>query len=453
VKIHILGICGVFMAGLAILARELGHEVSGSDAGVYPPMSDQIRSMGIRLHEGYSAAVLQPPPDLVVIGNALSRGNACVEYLLDKAIPFTSGPQWLAEHVLPGRHVLAVSGTHGKTTTASLLAWLLDRAGLAPGFLVGSVAANFEVSARLGAGHCFVIEADEYDTAFFDKRSKFVHYRPHTLIINNIEFDHADIFPDLAAIRRQFHHLVRTVPSTGRLIVNGEDPEVAAVLAEGCWSPVERFGADGGDWFPVPAHADYSAFDVRRRGRHVGRVEWTQFGAHNALNGVAAIAAAAAVEVEPERSCAAAAAFRSTRRRQERLYSGCGIDVYDDFAHHPTAIRATLKAMRSRAGNGRVIALFEPRSNTMKLGVHGGELGAALGAADRIFVLRPPGLKWDPAGSLSALGDRCRILESTAAIVTEVVGLARPGDKIVIMSNGPFGGIQEILLQRLREQS
>jgi UDP-N-acetylmuramate: L-alanyl-gamma-D-glutamyl-meso-diaminopimelate ligase len=447
-KIHILGICGTFMGGIAVLARELGHAVAGSDANVYPPMSDHLRTLGIPVHDGYSARHLEPQPELVIIGNALSRGNACVEHILNEAIPYVSGPEWLAREVLRGRHTLAVSGTHGKTTGSSMLAWILESAGQRPGFLIGGVPRNFAETARLGTGACFVVEADEYDSAFFDKRSKFVHYRPQTLIVNNIEFDHADIFADLAAIRRQFHHLIRTVPGNGRIIVHEGDPEIRQVLAQGCWTPVSTFGA-GGEWSGQALSPDAGRFEVRRNGQPVGVVQWHLLGQHNADNALAAIAAAAEAGVEPERSCAALGKFMGVARRLQYLGDPGGVHVYDDFAHHPTAIAATLAALRSRAGTARILAVLEPRSNTMRMGVHRDALPAALAAADEVFVYRPSGMDWDPGVAGGSGTGRWRVHGSVEEIVCSVAETARSGDNVLVMSNGGFEGIQERLLARL----
>lgn len=439
------------MGGIALLARELGHEVQGSDAGVYPPMSTQLEAHGIEVHTGYRASILAAgKPDLVIVGNALSRGNEAVEYLLNEGLPYLSGPQWLEQTVLAGRHVLAVAGTHGKTTTSALLAWILESAGRAPGFLVGGMAENFGLSARLGTPGLFVVEADEYDTAFFDKRSKFVHYRPKTLIINNIEYDHADIFGDLAAIRRQFHQLVRMVPGSGNIIIRAGDHEIREVLQMGCWTPVETFG-EAGDWNFAPLCKDWSAFEIRFRDSALGRVEWGLIGRHNAENALAAIVAGAAVGVQPNQACRFAGEFKSTRRRLQFLGSINGISVHDDFAHHPTAIRATLAALRQNVDGDRIIALVELRSNTMKLGVHKDELGPALAEADRVFVFRPAGLRWDLDAALSMLGDRCRVCDTVAGMIDETASTARPGDHVLIMSNGEFEGIQQRLLRRLRD--
>jgi len=460
--IHILGICGTFMGGLAALAREAGHRVTGCDAGVYPPMSDQLRSLGIDLIEGFGADQLAIAPDMFVVGNVVSRARLpdgtpkfpLMEAILDAGKPYTSGPQWLAEHVLLGRHVLAVAGTHGKTTTTSMLAWVLEQGGKAPGFLVGGVPLDFGVSARLGDGAAFVIEADEYDTAFFDKRSKFVHYRPRTAVLNNLEFDHADIFDDLAAIERQFHHLVRTVPSTGRLVVNATEESLQRVLAQGCWSELARFGA-GGEW---QARGSPDAFEVLRRGEAVGRVEWELSGLHNQMNALAAIAAADHVGVTPADAARALGSFRNVRRRMELRgtveRSGGAITVYDDFAHHPTAIRTTLDGLRRKldaAGkqSERILAAFEPRSNTMKLGVMAAQLPWSLASADLSFC-HTAGLDWDAAAALAPMGDRARVAGAIEPLVAQIVAAARPGDHVVCMSNGGFGGVHDKLLAALR---
>lgn len=448
-KLHIPGICGTFMGGLALLARALGHEVEGSDQAVYPPMSDQLAAAGIRLHEGYDAACLDPPPDQVIVGNALSRGNPAVEYLLDSRLPHISGPAWLAEHVLRNRHVIAISGTHGKTTTASMLAWLLAEAGLEPGFLIGGVPADFGVSARLGQGRVFVIEADEYDSAFFDKRSKFIHYRPDTLVINNLEFDHADIFRDMEDIRRQFNHLIRTVSGRGLILARAADPEIDTVLGRGCWTPVQRFGIDEGDWQAHILDAAGCHFEVLRAGHSECTIAWNLLGRHNVENGLAALAAAAAAGVQPRQAAAALASFRGVKRRLERLAEIGGITVYDDFAHHPTAIRSTLDGLRARVGGQRILAVLEPRSNTMRLGVHNNDLAAALASADRVWLYQPPDLGWDPHAALAPLAERSEIHTSVEAIVEALAGAARPGDHILIMSNGGFDDIHQRLRRRL----
>ena len=446
-RIHILGICGTFMAGVALLAREAGFAVSGSDANVYPPMSTQLEAAGIQLMEGYLPEHLEPAPDMVVVGNVMARGKPIVEHLLNRNLPYTSGPAWLAEHVLRGRWVLAVAGTHGKTTTSCLLAWILESAGLAPGFLIGGVPAGFESSARLGEKPFFVVEADEYDTAFFDKRSKFVHYRPRTLILNNLEFDHADIFPDLAAIQRQFHHLVRTVPGQGLIASNGSDPQLEAVLENGCWTPVERFVK--GDWQARLITADGSAFEVYFRERLQGRVEWQQIGLHNVHNALAAIAAARHAGVAPPVAIAALEHFKGVKRRMELRGVANGVAVYDDFAHHPTAIATTLAGLRAQDRTKRIIAVLEPRSNTMRMGVFKDTLAASLDAADAVFLYQSPELGWNLDGVASALNGRARVCTTIETILSEVCSKTRPGDRVLVMSNGGFGGIHGRLLQAL----
>ncbi len=442
--LHILGICGTFMAGIAALAREAGHKVTGSDAAAYPPMSTQLEQLGIHLMKGYEPAHLQPAPDVVVVGNVVSRGNPALEYVLDQGLPYISGPQWLAENILRNRHVLAVAGTHGKTGTASLLAWLLEHAGLAPGFLIGGMPQNFGVSARLGSGKYFVVEADEYDTAFDDKRSKFVHYRPRTLILNNLEYDHADIFPDLASIERQFHHLVRTVPKSGRIIANGADPALARVLKMGCWSELEYFDAPGG-W---QARLDGDQFEILRNGKPLARGRTPLPGAHNRSNTLAAIGAAAHVGVPLETSLQGLARFRNVKRRLELIGEARGVKVYDDFAHHPTAIKATIAALRSQ-GPGRVLAVLEPRSNTMRMGANKDELANSLGDAEMTFIFNRPDLKWD-AGTLKGLGQGLQVHDRLDALVTAITQAARPADRILIMSNGDFGGIYGKILSALK---
>ncbi len=445
--IHILGICGTFMAGVAMLARDAGFEVSGSDAHAYPPMSTQLAAQGIRVQPGYDPVHLEPAPDQVVVGNVMTRGNPAVEAVLDRGMRYTSGPQWLADHVLAGRHVLAVAGTHGKTTTATILAWVLEEAGLSPGFLIGGLGLNFDCSARLGEGPCFVVEADEYDTAFFDKRSKFVHYRPRTLILNNLEYDHADIFPDLAAIETQFHHLVRTVPGSGAIVTNAGDANLARVLERGCWTPVQRFG-DGGEWRGELLDGDGTHFRLWHAGAPVGEVRWSQTGRHNVSNAVAAIAAAAHVGVAPERALKALAGFRGVARRMQLRGEAAGVRVYDDFAHHPTAIATTLQGARAHS-QGRLLAVFEPRSNTMRMGVHKGLLAEAFDVADAVFVFTPPDLAWDAAGAFERLGGRVHLCADIESLVAAVAGQARSGDQVVVMSNGAFGGIHGRLLEAL----
>ena len=454
--IHILGICGTFMGGVAALAREAGHKVTGCDAGVYPPMSDQLRALGIDLIEGFGADQMALKPDVWVVGNVVSRARLpdgspkfpLMEAILDAGAPYTSGPQWLAENVLQGRHVLAVAGTHGKTTTTSMLAWVLEHAGLEPGFLVGGVPMNFGVSARLGKGKCFVIEADEYDTAFFDKRSKFVHYRPRTAVLNNLEFDHADIFDDLAAIERQFHHLVRTVPPSGRVVVNGLEESLDRVLHAGCWSEVRSFGAAVSDFC---ATGEPDVFDVVQRGATVGRVQWALSGVHNQLNALAAIAAADHVGVAPAAAAAALGQFQNVRRRMEVRGTVRGITVYDDFAHHPTAIRTTVDGLRRKVGDARILAVFEPRSNTMKLGAMKAQLPWSLEQADLSFC-HSGGLGWDAVDAMAPLGNRAQVADTIDGVLAQVVAAARPGDHVLCMSNGGFGGIHARLLLALQPQ-
>jgi UDP-N-acetylmuramate: L-alanyl-gamma-D-glutamyl-meso-diaminopimelate ligase len=463
--LHILGICGTFMGGLAALAREAGHEVTGCDTGVYPPMSEQLRALGIELIEGWGAEQLALRPDVFVIGNVVSRGNPLLESILDAGAAYTSGPQWLAEQVLRGRHVLAVAGTHGKTTTTAMLAWILDRAGFDPGFLVGGVPLNFGVSARLGrtadagsggTGSPFVIEADEYDTALFDKRSKFIHYRPRTAILNNLEHDHADIFPDLAAIETQFHHLVRTVPAQGRLVVNARDAALARVLARGCWSEVLRFGTKREEPGGLCARGEPQAFDVLRGSLRLGRVEWGLLGEHNQMNALAAIGAAEHVGVAPETAAVALSSFLNVRRRLELRGVAAGIHVYDDFAHHPSAMRSTIDGLRRKVDRDRlapgaqarqrILAVFEPRSNTMKLGAMKAQLPWSLEGADLSFCLQGP-YGWSAREALAPLGRQALVADSLDALVAAIAGAAQAGDHVLVMSNGAFGGIHERLLQ------
>ena len=462
--IHILGICGTFMGGVAALAREAGHKVTGCDAGVYPPMSDQLRALGIDLIEGYSADQIQLKPDLFVIGNVVSRGNPLMEAILDADLPYTSGPQWLSENVLQGRHVLAVAGTHGKTTTTSMLTWILEACGLQPGFLVGGVPQNFGVSARLGntqaegapaSGRPFVIEADEYDTAFFDKRSKFVHYRPWVAVLNNLEYDHADIFPDLAAIETQFHHLVRTVPGGGRIVCPTQTESLQRVLKRGCWTPVDHFG-DGGDWQARMLGA--SRFEVMHGGVLQGEVDWAWSGAHNVSNALAVIAAAHAMGVEPALACKALSEFPGVKRRMELRGTADGVRVYDDFAHHPTAIATTLEGARAlmleqakRDGTsvGRLIALFEPRSNTMKMGTLAQALPASFDEADVVYCYTA-GISWNVRDTLGSLGERLGVSTDITELVNAVVNTSKPGDWVLAMSNGAFGGIHQKLLDALQ---
>ena len=440
-KLHILGIAGTFMGGVAALARELGHAVEGSDQAVYPPMSTQLERLGIALKQGYSPDNMSADCDEIVIGNALSRGNPAVEAVLDAGRKYTSGAQWLSEQVLPGRDVLAVAGTHGKTTTTTILSYLLDRAGRAPGFLIGGVAEDFGVSARIGTGREFVVEADEYDTAFFDKRSKFVHYRPLVAILNNLEYDHADIFPDVAAIQRQFHHLVRTVPRRGRLVVNGHDERLREVLAMGCWTPVERFGFDPSfEWNARKLREDGSSFAVAHRGVELGTVEWPLLGDHNVLNGLAALAACAAVGVDVAAILPALARFSSVKRRLEVIGERDGIVVYDDFAHHPTAIATTLAGLRAKVGRARIIVAMEPRSNSMRLGAHADALAPSLDIADAVVFLARPELPWDAGKVVSALKGEGHVVADADGLIATLRGLVRAGDHVVFMSNGGFDG-------------
>jgi UDP-N-acetylmuramate: L-alanyl-gamma-D-glutamyl-meso-diaminopimelate ligase len=450
--LHILGICGTFMGGLAALAREGGHRVTGCDAAVYPPMSDQLRALGIDLIEGFGAEQLALKPDVFVIGNVVTRGNPLMEAILDAGAAYTSGPQWLAEQVLFGRHVLAVAGTHGKTTTTAMLSWMLEQVGLQPGFLVGGVPLNFGVSAQLGRvaeRSPFVIEADEYDTALFDKRSKFVHYRPRTAILNNLEHDHADIFPDLAAIETQFHHLVRTVPASGRLLVNARDAALARVLARGCWSEVQRFGTKREEPGGLCARGDPQSFDVLRGSLKLGRVEWSLLGEHNQMNALAAIGAAEHLGVAPELACAALASFANVRRRLELCGEAGGVKVYDDFAHHPTAMRTTVDGLRRKVGHSaRILAAFEPRSNTMKLGTMKAQLPWALEEADLSFCLQGD-YGWSAREAMSPMGAKAVVADNVDALVAAIAKAARPGDHVLCMSNGGFGGIHAKLLTAL----
>ncbi|WP_213437726.1 MULTISPECIES: UDP-N-acetylmuramate:L-alanyl-gamma-D-glutamyl-meso-diaminopimelate ligase [Lysobacteraceae] len=429
------------MGGVAALARELGHEVEGSDQAVYPPMSTQLEQLGIALRQGYDPANISPDCDEIVVGNALSRGNAAVEQVLDDGRRYTSGAQWLSEYVLPGRETIAVAGTHGKTTTTTILTWLLESAGRSPGFLIGGVAEDFGVSARIGTGREFVVEADEYDTAFFDKRSKFVHYRPTVAILNNLEYDHADIFPDVAAIQRQFHHLVRTVPRRGRLIVNGEDKYLAEVLAMGCWTPVETFGLDGTfDWTARLLADDGSAFAVVHRGREIGEVHWPLLGRHNVMNALASLAAVQAVGVEASTVLASLQAFRSVKRRLEVIGDADGVRIYDDFAHHPTAIATTLAGLRARVGDARIVVAMEPRSNSMRLGAHSDALAPSLDGADVVVFLHRPELAWDAGKVVGALRGEGVTAPDADALLAALAERVRPGDHVVFMSNGGFDG-------------
>ncbi len=453
--IHILGICGTFMGGLAALAREAGHRVTGCDTGVYPPMSDQLRALGIDLIEGYDPSQIELRPDVFVIGNVVSRARLAdgtpryllMEAILESGARYTSGPQWLSEHVLQGRHVLAVAGTHGKTTTTSMLAWILEHAGVEPGFLVGGVPLNFGVSARLGRGPHFVIEADEYDTAFFDKRSKFVHYRPRTAVLNNLEFDHADIFDNLAAIERQFHHLLRTVPASGQVVFNAQEESLQRVLAQGCWSQRASFGA-GADW---QAQGSDDHFEVLHQGKAVGQVQWQLNGQHNQMNALAAMAAATHVGISPGAACAALGAFENVRRRMEVRGVAANVTVYDDFAHHPTAIRTTLDGLRRKLGpKARILAAFEPRSNTMKLGTMKAQLPWSLESADLVFC-HQGGLGWDAREALTPMGERAQVADTIDQLLDQLTQAARPGDHVVCMSNGGFGNVHARLLERLND--
>lgn len=453
--LHILGICGTFMGSLAVLAKELGYHVTGSDANVYPPMSTQLEAQGITLMQGYSPEHLQPRPDMVVIGNAMSRGNAAVEYVLNEGIPYTSGPAWLAEHVLRGRHVIAVAGTHGKTTTTTMVAWILEQAGLNPGFLIGGVPKGFDASARLGKGECFVVEADEYDSAFFDKRSKFIHYAPRTAILNNLEFDHADIFENLDAIKKQFHHLVRTIPGKGCIIVPADDDNLADVLKKGAWTPIEKFSVGNkqghGDWHAENLSSDGTVFAVFHQGRKMGEVRWTMTGQHSVYNGMVAIIAAVQAGVSAEKACEALSSFPGVKRRMEKVGEVKGITVFDDFAHHPTAIATTLEGLRRQVNKARIIAVIEPRSNTMRLGAHKDNLAPSVAAADQVIWYQPEGLNWDLEPVIAASPVAAEVQMSLDAIIARVKAMAKPGDQVVIMSNGGFGGIHQKLVKALAE--
>ena len=447
--IHILGICGTFMGGLAVIARQLGHQVSGSDQNVYPPMSTQLEQQGIVLMEGYRAENLDSKPDLVIIGNALSRGNPEVEAALNRGLRYVSGPQWLAEHVLQDKWVLGVAGTHGKTTTTSMLSWILEHQGFNPGFLIGGIPLNFGISARLGESDFFVIEADEYDSAFFDKRSKFVHYRPRTAILNNLEYDHADIFPDLDAIKKQFHHLVRTVPGEGLIISPECDANINDVLAMGCWTPVAKtsINADA-QWNALLINSDGSQFDVMMDNQPQGCVEWSLTGEHNVYNALSAIVAAKHVGILPKDAIAALGQFKNVKRRMEVIANINGVTLYDDFAHHPTAIQTTLDGLRKQVGQERVIAIVEPRSNTMRLGVHTKTLAESLGNADLAIIYQPEGMGWD-LGELKKYAGNIEICSSLDEIITKLKFEARYGGHFVFMSNGSFGGIYQRLQDEL----
>ncbi len=453
--IHILGICGTFMGSLAILAKELGFEVSGSDTNVYPPMSTQLEAAGIELIQGYDPEQLDRGADLIVVGNAMSRGNPAVEYMLNRGLPYVSGPQWLAEYVLKGRWVLAAAGTHGKTTTSSMLAWILEYAGLTPGFLIGGIPGNFGISARLGNEPFFVIEADEYDTAFFDKRSKFVHYQPRTAILNNLEFDHADIFEDMAAIRKQFHHLVRMLPGEGLIVAPQADDNIRQVLAQGCWTPTEFYGepeaGDAANWHVVSLKPDGSEFEIMLNGVSQGIVAWNHTGRHNLNNAVAAIAAARHAGVMPEHAIAALCEFKGVKRRMELLGEVGGVTVYDDFAHHPTAIASTLEGLRNQVGTARIFAVIEPVSNTMRMGIHQAKLGQSSAAADQVLWYQAREVDWDFQQVIDACPGAAQRYSDIDQLINDLCQQTGPGDQVVIMSNGGFGGIHQKLLQALRE--
>jgi UDP-N-acetylmuramate: L-alanyl-gamma-D-glutamyl-meso-diaminopimelate ligase len=446
--VHILGICGTFMGGVAAIAKAAGHRVTGADRNVYPPMSTQLASLGIEVFEGFSAHQLDPAPDVVVVGNVMSRGHEVIEALLERGIRYESGPEWLAREVLRDRWVLAVAGTHGKTTTSSMLAWILEYAGLAPGFLIGGVPADFGLSARLGEQPFFVIEADEYDTAFFDKRAKFVHYRPRTAILNNLEYDHADIYPDVEAIERQFHHLVRTVPGSGLIVHHAGDPRLAKVLAMGCWSARESFAREArSGWHAAgESHSKFAVFFDKDK---VGEVDWSLLGGHNVDNALAAIAAARHAGVPPAVAAAALCEFRGIKRRMELRGEAGGIAVYDDFAHHPTAIATTLEGLRRKVGAARIVAILEPRSNTMRLGVHRETLAASLAEADEVWIYAPADLGWDAAAALAPLGQKLHLARELDSMPAQLARSLRPGDQALIMSNGGFGGLHERLLGEL----
>lgn len=455
--IHILGICGTFMGGIAVLAKAAGHKVTGCDANVYPPMSTQLEAQGVELIEGFDPSQTALNPDIYVIGNVVSRGNPLMEAILNQGLPYISGPQWLAENVLQGKWVLAVAGTHGKTTTSSMLAWILEYAGLAPGFLIGGVPENFSVSARLpqvpvqdknSVSPFFVIEADEYDTAFFDKRSKFVHYRPRTAVLNNLEFDHADIFEDLNAIEKQFHHLVRTVPQQGLVVANGKEASLQRVLDKGCWTPVEKFGTDD-DWQAINAQGDGS-FDVIYKGQMQGHVAWGLLGEHNRMNALASIAAARHAGVAVAVSIAALTAFKNVKRRMEVRGESRGVVVYDDFAHHPTAIETTIAGLRAKVGKARILAVLEPRSNTMKLGVMKNALPASLAQADLVFCYQA-NLGWDAGAALAPIANKTQVHDDLTQLILAIKQVATAGDHVLVMSNGGFGGIHQKLLDALKE--
>lgn len=460
--VHILGICGTFMGSLAVLAKELGHKVTGSDANVYPPMSTQLEAQGIELIEGYDPAQLEPAPDMIIVGNAMTRGNPCVEYMLERGLRYTSGPQWLSEHLLQDKWVLAVAGTHGKTTTATMLAWLLEYAEMEPGFLIGGVPKNFDRSARVGGSPFFVIEADEYDTAFFDKRSKFVHYRPRTVVLNNLEFDHADIFDDLAAIQRQFHHLVRIVPNNGQVILPHQQPALEQVLDQGCWTPVVRTAITSQDdesvedsvqWLARLIKDDGSEFEVFHEGQSVGVVNWNMTGLHSVNNGLMALIAARNVGVQTAHGIEGLCRFGGVKRRMELIGDVSDIKVYDDFAHHPTAIETTLQGIRAQVGDAPVIAVIEPRSNTMRMGMHRSQLAESAGRADKVYWYQPEGLDWSLDDVLSASSIPAVLARETDQIIRELCDEAESGCHIVIMSNGGFDGIHQRLVTALEQKA
>jgi len=451
--VHILGICGTFMGGIAAIARAAGHRVTGSDRNVYPPMSTQLEALGIDVTEGFEASQLDPLPDVIVVGNVMTRGQPVVEAMLERGIPYASGPEWLSREVLRNRWVLAVAGTHGKTTTTSLLTWILEHAGLSPGFLIGGVPANFDTSARLGSEPFFVIEADEYDTAFFDKRAKFVHYRPRTAILNNLEYDHADIYPDVASIQRQFHHLVRIIPGGGRIVWNSADARLRETLEMGCWTPREGFSASAKDadtvWTARVIADDYSQFEILERGQPRGTVQWPLIGAHNMENALAAIAAARHAGVPIRNAIDALQSFKGIARRMQLRGEVKGVRVYDDFAHHPTAISTTVDGLRRRVGRERIIAVLEPRSNTMKMGVHQKTLGPSLSGADEVWLYAPSDLGWDTTPIVSSLGAKGHSSRDIESLALEVAKASRRGDHILVMSNGGFGGLHGKLLAAL----
>ena len=460
--IHILGVCGTFMGSLAQLAKDLGHRVTGSDTNVYPPMSTQLEQAGIELMQGFDPIHLQPAPDLVVIGNAMSRGNPAVEYVLNQGIAYTSGPQWLRDHVLQGKWVLAVAGTHGKTTTSSMLAWILEYAGMAPGYLIGGVTKNFPTSARLGDTPFFVVEADEYDSAFFDKRSKFVHYNARTVILNNLEFDHADIFPDLAAIQKQFHHLVRTVPNNGLLISPTNDKALAEVIAQGCWTPLQQFSIideinstknNSTEWQAKLLAADGSSFAVLHNGEEITQVNWAQTGIHNVNNGLAAMIAARHVGVTPEHSAKALEQFAGVKRRMEMLADVHSVKVYDDFAHHPTAIKTTLAGLRAKVGDEKIIAIIEPRSNTMRMGVHKNALNQSCTDADDVLWYQPANADWAMDEVVNKSPVPAKLLRNLDELIHCAISLCEKNTHIVIMSNGGFGGVHQKLIEQLKKHA